>query len=200
MPRSLSHMHGGFGLFADHCLDMIDRSNGARRLGPSGKKDLCNACGLRYARSKQKKDGNTQPKRRREKDVPLTPAPMPVPVPGGVSSNLQQPGHSHLSTSASTSSSSVPPSWPNAPHENRDQKRMRSETFTTVSHSPSPPHSEGHGQPESYPEAYGARYGQAAYPQGYTNGYSVDYNRMPGPVPSYVTPELPSNDRTFTGH
>ncbi|GAB1525103.1 hypothetical protein RhiTH_008260 [Rhizoctonia solani] len=170
------------------------------RKGPSGKKDLCNACGLRYARSKQKKDGNTQPKRRREKDVPLTPAPMPVPVPGGVSSNLQQPGHSHLSTSASTSSSSVPPSWPNAPHENRDQKRMRSETFTTVSHSPSPPHSEGHGQPESYPEAYGARYGQAAYPQGYTNGYSVDYNRMPGPVPSYVTPELPSNDRTFTGH
>ncbi|EKM58216.1 uncharacterized protein PHACADRAFT_182583 [Phanerochaete carnosa HHB-10118-sp] len=35
------------------------------RKGPSGKKDLCNACGLRYARSRAKKEGGTT---RRRKD------------------------------------------------------------------------------------------------------------------------------------
>ncbi|THH02800.1 hypothetical protein EW026_g114 [Hermanssonia centrifuga] len=39
------------------------------RKGPSGKKDLCNACGLRYARSRAKKEGGTQ---RRRKDKTLT--------------------------------------------------------------------------------------------------------------------------------
>ncbi|CAE6461651.1 unnamed protein product [Rhizoctonia solani] len=167
------------------------------RKGPSGKKDLCNACGLRYARSKQKKDGNAQPKRRREKEIPLAPA--PVPISSGVPSSLQQPSHGALSTSASTSSSSAPPSWPSAPHDNRDQKRIRNENFTTVPQSPSPPRSEGRGQPEHYPEAYGARYGQTMYPQGYANGYPMDYARMPGSVPSYVSPDLPSSDRAFAG-
>ncbi|KAI0749586.1 hypothetical protein C8Q80DRAFT_1101876 [Daedaleopsis nitida] len=35
------------------------------RKGPTGKKELCNACGLRFARSRAKKEGNTQ---RRRKD------------------------------------------------------------------------------------------------------------------------------------
>ncbi|CAE6425817.1 unnamed protein product [Rhizoctonia solani] len=166
------------------------------RKGPSGKKDLCNACGLRYARSKQKKDGNAQPKRRREKEVALTPA--PVPIPSGMPSSLPQSSHGPLSTSASTSSSSAPPSWPNAPRDHREQKRVLNESFTAVSHSPSPPRSEGRSQPEPYSEAYGARYGQNMYPQGYTNGYPMDYTRMPGSVPAYVTPEL--NDRPFAGH
>ncbi|KDN44198.1 hypothetical protein RSAG8_05671, partial [Rhizoctonia solani AG-8 WAC10335] len=166
------------------------------RKGPSGKKDLCNACGLRYARSKQKKDGNAQPKRRREKEVALTPA--PVPIPSGMPSSLPQSSHGPLSTSASTSSSSAPPSWPNAPRDHREQKRVLNEGFTAVSHSPSPPRSEARSQPEPYSEAYGARYGQNMYPQGYTNGYPMDYTRMPGSVPAYVTPEL--NDRPFAGH
>ncbi|KAI0090163.1 hypothetical protein BDY19DRAFT_938792 [Irpex rosettiformis] len=38
------------------------------RKGPSGKKDLCNACGLRYARSRAKKEGGTT---RRRKDKVL---------------------------------------------------------------------------------------------------------------------------------
>ncbi|KAJ1307638.1 hypothetical protein OPQ81_001732 [Rhizoctonia solani] len=167
------------------------------RKGPSGKKDLCNACGLRYARSKQKKEGNTQPKRRREKEITLAPA--PIPIPGGVPSSLPQSSQGPLSTSASTSSS-APPSWPGAQRDDREQKRMRSETLTGTSHSPSPPRSEGRGQPEQYPEAYGPRYGQTVYPQGYTNGYTMDYTRMPGSVPSYATSELPSNDRAFAGH
>ncbi|KAF8656860.1 hypothetical protein AX16_002407 [Volvariella volvacea WC 439] len=36
------------------------------RKGPSGKKELCNACGLRYARSRAKKEGQTQTTRRRK--------------------------------------------------------------------------------------------------------------------------------------
>ncbi|KAG8763654.1 hypothetical protein FRC11_014631 [Ceratobasidium sp. 423] len=179
------------------CSSCKSESSPEWRKGPSGKKDLCNACGLRYARSKQKKDGNAQPKRRREKEIPLAPA--PVPIPGGVPSGLQS-SHGPLSTSASTSSSSAPPSWPNAPPDNRDQKRMRGDGLTAVSHSPSPPRSEGRSQPEHYPEAYGARYGQTVYPQGYTNGYNMDYTRVPGSVPSYTTPDLPPNDRAFAGH
>ncbi|KAH8100079.1 hypothetical protein BXZ70DRAFT_1025238 [Cristinia sonorae] len=38
------------------------------RKGPSGKKDLCNACGLRYARSRAKKEGGAQ-RRRKEQRV-----------------------------------------------------------------------------------------------------------------------------------
>ncbi|KAH7341673.1 hypothetical protein B0J17DRAFT_268063 [Rhizoctonia solani] len=168
----------------------------ARRL-PNGAKDLCNACGLRYARSKQKKDGNAQPKRRREKEIPLAPA--PVPIPSGVPSSLQQSGHGALSTSASTSSSSAPPSWPSVPQDSREQKRMRNEDFTTVPHSPSPPRSEGRSQPEHYSEQYGPRYGHTMYSQGYTNGYPMGYTHMPGSVPSYATSEMPSSERTFAG-
>ncbi|KAG8937283.1 hypothetical protein FRC02_000053 [Tulasnella sp. 418] len=39
------------------------------RKGPSGKKELCNACGLRFSRSKQKKDGILPQRRKKEKDV-----------------------------------------------------------------------------------------------------------------------------------
>lgn len=36
------------------------------RKGPSGKKELCNACGLRFARSRAKKEGNNLTQRRRK--------------------------------------------------------------------------------------------------------------------------------------
>ncbi|KAJ7650326.1 hypothetical protein FB45DRAFT_986420 [Roridomyces roridus] len=39
------------------------------RKGPSGKKELCNACGLRYARSRAKKEGNQAQRKRKEKGV-----------------------------------------------------------------------------------------------------------------------------------
>ncbi|KAH9850255.1 hypothetical protein C2E23DRAFT_735327 [Lenzites betulinus] len=54
------------------------------RKGPSGKKDLCNACGLRFARSRAKKEGGSQ---RRRKDramstlsVKAEPSPSASPV------------------------------------------------------------------------------------------------------------------------
>ncbi|KAI0822467.1 hypothetical protein BC628DRAFT_1327012 [Trametes gibbosa] len=54
------------------------------RKGPSGKKDLCNACGLRFARSRAKKEGSSQ---RRRKDramstlsVKAEPSPSASPV------------------------------------------------------------------------------------------------------------------------
>ncbi|KAJ7104205.1 hypothetical protein B0H15DRAFT_942207 [Mycena belliarum] len=37
------------------------------RKGPSGKKELCNACGLRYARSRAKKEGTQAQRKRKEK-------------------------------------------------------------------------------------------------------------------------------------
>ncbi|KAH8806737.1 hypothetical protein DL96DRAFT_616232 [Flagelloscypha sp. PMI_526] len=37
------------------------------RKGPTGKKELCNSCGLRYARSKAKKEGNAAPRKKKEK-------------------------------------------------------------------------------------------------------------------------------------
>ncbi|KAJ7494684.1 hypothetical protein B0H11DRAFT_2002973 [Mycena galericulata] len=37
------------------------------RKGPSGKKELCNACGLRYARSRAKKEGSQAQRKRKEK-------------------------------------------------------------------------------------------------------------------------------------
>jgi len=41
------------------------------RKGPSGKKELCNACGLRYARSRAKKEGhNATQRRRKDKSSP----------------------------------------------------------------------------------------------------------------------------------
>ncbi|KAB5596197.1 hypothetical protein CTheo_469 [Ceratobasidium theobromae] len=159
------------------------------RKGPSGKKDLCNACGLRYARSKQKKDGLGLPKRRRDKEVPLAPAPAPP----AASPHLS---HGPGPASASASSSSTAPGWPSVLGDGRDPKRVRSEAFTS-SHSPSPPHSETRSQPEHYPDTYPGRYGQTVYPQGYSNGYNLDYGRVPGPVPSYVAPELSSSDRSF---
>ncbi|KAI0049763.1 hypothetical protein FA95DRAFT_1537482 [Auriscalpium vulgare] len=42
------------------------------RKGPGGKKDLCNACGLRYARSRAKKEGITTQRRRKDKVISLT--------------------------------------------------------------------------------------------------------------------------------
>ncbi|TCD60860.1 hypothetical protein EIP91_009393 [Steccherinum ochraceum] len=56
------------------------------RKGPSGKKDLCNACGLRYARSRAKKEGGAQ-RRRKERvmssmsDRGHSPSGSPVGIP-----------------------------------------------------------------------------------------------------------------------
>lgn len=42
------------------------------RKGPSGRKELCNACGLRYARSRAKKEGHVVTGQRRKKEKPAS--------------------------------------------------------------------------------------------------------------------------------
>ncbi|KAG8732702.1 hypothetical protein FRC12_019168, partial [Ceratobasidium sp. 428] len=158
------------------------------RKGPSGKKDLCNACGLRYARSKQKKEGLSATKRRRDKEIPLAPAPTPPSAPRHTASLPS------MSTAASGSSSNGTASgWPTAGSGGRESKRARSGTMTTVSHSPSPPRSESLGQPEQYPN-YDPQYGQPVYQNGYQNGYG-DYGRMGG----YMPPQGRGQAPTFAG-
>ncbi|KAG9122328.1 hypothetical protein FRC07_001357 [Ceratobasidium sp. 392] len=150
------------------------------RKGPSGKKDLCNACGLRYARSKQKKDGMTATKRRRDKEIPLAPAPAPPSAPRHTASLP-----SISSTASGSSGNANTPGWSNIGPGARDPKRARSGTMTTMSHSPSPPRSENLGQLESYPNAYDPHYAQPVYQNGYQNGYG-DFGRMGGSVQSYM--------------
>ncbi|KAI0701196.1 hypothetical protein BC835DRAFT_1324261 [Cytidiella melzeri] len=93
------------------------------RKGPSGKKDLCNACGLRYARSRAKKEGGTT---RRRKDKILaamsnksaSPALAPINIPlngmqrgSGYDENSTDPGNEvypHLQEHAPPHASQMP--------------------------------------------------------------------------------------------
>ncbi|KAK7033063.1 hypothetical protein R3P38DRAFT_2920459 [Favolaschia claudopus] len=51
------------------CSSCKTTSSPEWRKGPSGKKELCNACGLRYARSRAKKEGTQAQRKRKEKGV-----------------------------------------------------------------------------------------------------------------------------------
>lgn len=82
------------------------------RKGPSGRKELCNACGLRYARSRAKKEGHVVSTQRRKKEkagavaaneesaVPSTPS---IPIAGATSTTRR----GALEGSTFTSPSSV---------------------------------------------------------------------------------------------
>ncbi|KAI0368748.1 hypothetical protein BV20DRAFT_980514 [Pilatotrama ljubarskyi] len=82
------------------------------RKGPSGKKDLCNACGLRFARSRAKKEGGSQ--RRRKDRAMSTLSVKPAPSPSASPVSASYPGmrrgsyfedSSFLSTSSAGSGS-----------------------------------------------------------------------------------------------
>ncbi|QRV89857.1 GATA type zinc finger [Ceratobasidium sp. AG-Ba] len=170
-----SRVGGGPPAGVTHCSSCKSETSPEWRKGPSGKKDLCNACGLRYARSKQKKDGLTVTKRRRDKDIPLAPAPTP---PSG-------PRHT---TSA----------WPSAGAGGRETKRARSGTLTTVSGSPSPPRSEATSQPGHFPNAYDTQYDQNVYQNAYQNAYD-EYGRVGNSVSSYGPPQGRGQAQAFAG-
>ncbi|KAG9078748.1 hypothetical protein FS749_009192 [Ceratobasidium sp. UAMH 11750] len=174
------------------CLSCKSETSPEWRKGPSGKKDLCNACGLRYARSKQKKDGTGTTKRRRDKEIPLAPAPAPPSAPRHTASLP-----SISSAVSGSSANGTAPSWPNVGSSGRDSKRARSGTMTTVSHSPSPPRSEALGQAAHYPNTYDPQYGQPLYPNGYQSGYD-EYGRVGGPVP-YMPPQGRDQAPAFAG-
>ncbi|KAF8992845.1 hypothetical protein BDQ17DRAFT_1392769 [Cyathus striatus] len=77
------------------------------RKGPSGKKELCNACGLRYARSRAKKEGHSQAQRRR-KDKGITKresATPPTSASPSYSAVRRSYGESSFSTSSAGSAS-----------------------------------------------------------------------------------------------
>ncbi|KAI0330225.1 hypothetical protein GY45DRAFT_1323948 [Cubamyces sp. BRFM 1775] len=57
------------------------------RKGPSGKKELCNACGLRYARSRAKKEGGSQRRRKDRAMSTLSVKPEPSPSASPVSAS-----------------------------------------------------------------------------------------------------------------
>ncbi|KAJ7475802.1 hypothetical protein FB451DRAFT_1244826 [Mycena latifolia] len=60
---------GGSGRGGNRPTGVLKCSIPEWRKGPSGKKELCNACGLRYARSRAKKEGNQAQRKRKEKGV-----------------------------------------------------------------------------------------------------------------------------------
>ncbi|GLB40206.1 putative PAS domain containing protein [Lyophyllum shimeji] len=142
------------------------------RKGPSGKKELCNACGLRYARSRAKKEGHAQPQRRR-KDKPsagitkqraasATPptsavsAPYPTSAPAA-SSMRRFSGDTSFSSTGSASGSEIY-------HPHHVHGHVLDQKFTP---SPSPPAGPGpmsfvhyapggpaHPHPHSYPHPH----------------------------------------------
>jgi len=83
------------------------------RKGPSGKKELCNACGLRYARSRAKKEGTVLASHRKRKDKSLSVATKresatPSPINGSYSASRR--GHDEISLSGGSASGSEVPS------------------------------------------------------------------------------------------
>ncbi|KAF8149847.1 hypothetical protein B0H34DRAFT_666911 [Crassisporium funariophilum] len=101
------------------------------RKGPSGKKELCNACGLRYARSRAKKEGPNpaqQQRRRKEKGLSKRESATPPTSASGYSAIRRNYADSSFSTS-SAGSASGSDIYPHSGHHMLD----------TMTPSPSPP-------------------------------------------------------------
>ncbi|KZT22369.1 hypothetical protein NEOLEDRAFT_1097775 [Neolentinus lepideus HHB14362 ss-1] len=106
------------------------------RKGPSGKKDLCNACGLRYARSRAKKEGITSQRRRKAGAYGSAPSPASTASPS-INSAVRRSGY------ADGPNAYGPPHGGSAHHLPSNINGM------TPSPSPSPSTSMGFGQPYS---------------------------------------------------
>ncbi|PCH42252.1 hypothetical protein WOLCODRAFT_120211 [Wolfiporia cocos MD-104 SS10] len=148
------------------------------RKGPSGKKDLCNACGLRYARSRAKKDGalpTTQSMRKRKdrvlSNLQKEHSPSGSPIPAGYSDVRR--GYYDEGSFASTSSTESAATatgdmYP--PHPG----------FNNISPSPSPSSGGSHYIP------YAQAGGPAQNPHGETRHYTTTgtaYYSVPPPAP-----------------
>ncbi|KAH9959602.1 hypothetical protein BC827DRAFT_493301 [Russula dissimulans] len=107
------------------------------RKGPSGKKDLCNACGLRFARSRAKKEGITTQRRRKDKvmalakrESPSGASVPPIPVPY---SNLRRGSYDDTFLSSSAGSTSGNEAYC------QQQQLHGPSNFDNLTPSPSPP-------------------------------------------------------------
>ncbi|KAL0570212.1 hypothetical protein V5O48_011749 [Marasmius crinis-equi] len=100
--------HGNRPAGVQRCSSCKATTSPEWRKGPSGKKELCNACGLRYARSRAKKEGHV-PSGRRRKDKILKPRESTTP-PVTLPSTASQAVSSYTSPSTgSYPTSSTPP-------------------------------------------------------------------------------------------
>ncbi|KII89928.1 hypothetical protein PLICRDRAFT_174736 [Plicaturopsis crispa FD-325 SS-3] len=109
------------------------------RKGPTGKKELCNACGLRYARSRAKKEGaSSGSRRRKDKGLPteIKQTSHRPPSPSGSYSSLRRGGYDDspfISNSPAGPGSGSDMYTHSGPH-----------TLDGVTPSPSPPASQMH--------------------------------------------------------
>jgi len=122
------------------------------RKGPSGKKDLCNACGLRYARSRAKKEGGPSQQSRRRKDrvfnsMSKEHSPSGSPIPGGYS-NPRRGSYYDDPSFASTSSNGSPATGPGEMYP----PQSGHQGFNGNGNSPSPSPSSGGMHYMSYPQ------------------------------------------------
>ncbi|KAF8962756.1 hypothetical protein BDZ97DRAFT_1092582 [Flammula alnicola] len=102
------------------------------RKGPSGKKELCNACGLRYARSRAKKEGPNQAQQRRRKEKALSAKRESAEPPSSVSSSFPAIRRNYADSSfsaSSTGSASGSDIYPHSGHH----------VLENMTPSPSPP-------------------------------------------------------------
>ncbi|KAH8117744.1 hypothetical protein DFH11DRAFT_1850561 [Phellopilus nigrolimitatus] len=125
------------------------------RKGPSGKKDLCNACGLRFARSRAKKEGVTARKRKEKEKEPLSTRrakALPITAGSNATKNFDQRSSAQSfirfktaddsgeSTEPSTASSSLPSEILSTPPADSVRSHYLDQTLTqSLTPSPSPP-------------------------------------------------------------
>ncbi|KAG7089780.1 hypothetical protein E1B28_011432 [Marasmius oreades] len=159
------------------------------RKGPSGKKELCNACGLRYARSRAKKEGHVPSSARRRKDKILKPRDSTTPP-----VSLSAPPGSTMSTYSHSSvgpyqPSSTPPYGSGGslrrayPHNN-----SYDDGFSSGSGSDIYAHRSSLGTPSPSPPAGGATGSFVAY----QSGHHSDHNVHGTAARAYYASSIPS--------
>lgn len=138
------------------------------RKGPSGKKELCNACGLRYARSRAKKEGSQTQRRKKDKGgiTKRDSATPPTSASPSYSSIRRSYGDTSFSSTGSNSGSEV---YPQTGHH----------MLNEITPSPSPP---------APPNVNFVHYSPGDNRQSYPNTSGPFYNSSPLSNPSVLHP------------
>lgn len=134
-PRDAVGRAGNRPVGVPKCVSCKVTSSPEWRKGPSGKKELCNACGLRYARSRAKKEGHpaTAQRRKKEKVAPMATQPQssPLAMGGALGSGTRSLNSPDGSEGYSQHSPVAPEPSPSPP--------TGSLSFVHYSHPPPPP-------------------------------------------------------------
>ncbi|KAG1860395.1 hypothetical protein F4604DRAFT_1138525 [Suillus subluteus] len=169
LPRSTNNRPVG----VLKCSSCKATSSPEWRKGPSGRKELCNACGLRYARSRARKEGHAVSTQRRKKDKTgavtaneesAVPSTYPIPIAGGPwTTRRGAPEGSTFSSPSSvgSGSGSEPYSQPSpvAPEDNRPSPSPSLSGLNFSHYHPSRPSSgPSHHQPRTDSIVPPARY------------------------------------------